>query len=821
MHIRALFTRKSARRALWAVLIVGAALLVALGVTTAWLYVRADETLLLDLKPRVVNDVTQLNPTQVARVEQPTTTEQIAQLLHRTSGPVSIGGARCSMGGQISEPGSLHLDMRRMNRVLEVNPDARLVTVQAGCTWRDVQDAIDPHGLSVKIMQTYSNFTVGGSLSVNAHGRYMGRGPLVQSVRALRLVLADGSIVTASPSENSELFFGAIGGYGGLGVIAEATLQLENNSKVVRHSQTMETADYPAYFKAQVRDDARVVFHNADLHPPDFATARAISWLETDEELTEPERLIPRDQQYDWMPLLINGVPSFPGGFALRKHVLEPLFYSQHVVTWRNHEASYDIAELEPQSRSETTFVLREYFVPAEQLAEFIPVMRDIFRAHDVQVVNVSVRHASGDPGTLLAWARGETFALVVYYEQGTRPEDIAEVAEWSRELVDAVLAVGGTYYLPYQNHATAEQFERAYPRAPEFFALKRRVDPTLRFQNSLFHDYGPSPRADLERKLQAANYERKPEGQSLLTIPEWYLVFNPAEYAEHLQQGNPSDDFPFFASVEEYMSLYKKVLAASDGVYPPNEEYQTMLRVIGVSTAVEYLVKGSYEASVGRLFRATRSGVPSREDVVIAQAHRAYSDLINERAWYEFGFWDWVSRIWSETRFWGEDFLRRSERKLAFTAEFTVKSLYAALIGWAAKSAYDAPSEQVHLLVRLPASGLGELAERVTLLGDLGEGRTLISVGRWGEFSRVVPRLTRAGVEILEIAGNDDIAVSALSAHPLDVPSSLGAQVLTSRVVSQPSLERSVWWVPVAQLGPFLDRLQGSGAQFEHLYDY
>ena len=50
----------------------------------------------------------------------------------------------------------------------------------------------------------------------------------------------------------------------------------------------------------------------------------------------------------------------------------------------------------------------------------------------------------------------------------------------WTRELIDAVLAVGGTYYLPYQPHATAEQFHRAYPRAKELFALKRKLDPRV-----------------------------------------------------------------------------------------------------------------------------------------------------------------------------------------------------------------------------------------------------------------------------------------------------------------------------------------------------
>ena len=66
--------------------------------------------------------------------------------------------------------------------------------------WCDIQRFVDPHGLAVKIMQTYANFTVGGSLSVNVHGRYVGLGPAdpVACARS-RLVLASGERVEATP----------------------------------------------------------------------------------------------------------------------------------------------------------------------------------------------------------------------------------------------------------------------------------------------------------------------------------------------------------------------------------------------------------------------------------------------------------------------------------------------------------------------------------------------------------------------------------------------------------------------------------------------
>src|SRR5690606_24608121 len=339
----------------------------------------------------------------------------------------------------------VHLDMRQMNKVVAFAPERREITVQAGMRWRELQEVIDPHDLSVQIMQTYANFTVGGSLSVNAHGRYMGRGPVVLSVRAIQVVLANGDVVVASPQQNSELFYGVIGGDGGLGVIIEATLGLDINEKVERSTHTFDTAEYGEFFRNEIRDNREIVFHNADLRPPDFSTGRAVSWSTTEAELTNTNRLIPRDEKYTWTPRIINNMADIPGGNLFRRWVVEPWLFGGKEVTWRNHEASYDIAELEPKDRKDVTYVLREYFVPVERFDDFVVKMRDVFLRHEVDVINVSVRHAYADPGTLLAWARGETFAFVVYYQQETTKEAIEKVGEWSRELVDEVLAVGGT----------------------------------------------------------------------------------------------------------------------------------------------------------------------------------------------------------------------------------------------------------------------------------------------------------------------------------------------------------------------------------------
>ena len=68
-----------------------------------------------------------------------------------------------------------------------------------------------------------------------------------------------------------------------------------------------------------------------------------------------------------------------------------------------------------------------------------------------------------------------------------------------TQEMIDAVLDAGGRYYLPYRLHATAAQFQRAYPQADQFFTLKRQYDPHELFQNEFYRKYGQQP-AEMHR---------------------------------------------------------------------------------------------------------------------------------------------------------------------------------------------------------------------------------------------------------------------------------------------------------------------------------
>jgi len=783
-------------------------------------WVAGDDDFDVRLHDYVVNDITELNPVPMADVVAPTSVDEIVAAVLGSSGPISIGGGRYSMGGQTAIDRGLQLDMRDFDDVVALDADAREITVQSGISWRELQEYIDPYDLSVKIMQTYANFSVGGSLSVNVHGRYIGHGPVISSVKAIQLVLADGSVVDASREQNPELFFAAIGGYGGIGVITEVTLDLAVNEKVGRQTKTMPVAEYAEYFATTIRDNKDVVFHNADMYPPDFEQVRDVSWYITDEDLTIEDRLIATDETYWLLPKAINFSNSSGFGKWTRKSVMDPLYYAFDRVAWRNWEASYDVRELGEGDRSEKTWVLQEYFIPVENFDRFVPKMRDIFAKHEVDVVNVSIRHALPDPDSYLSWARNEVFAFVIYHSQGTTAADRQQVGIWTREMIDAILSENGAYYLPYQPHATNDQFRAAYPNADQYFAVKQAVDPDNRFRNKLWEKYYPTKRAEVREYLDGLDGYMKGEEQTFLTVPEWYLVFNPNEYADFLASGNNPSSFPYWKSIDEYWTLYDRVNALTDGLYPENTEYQVMLWVIGVSTTAEFVAKGIYENTIGRLTRWTASA-DTPEDLLIQEAHAAYGELIYYEPWYVFPFASYAGKIWTDTPFFGKNFLRKLERKLMFSAEFAFKALYAKAIGFGSQATYGPSAGFATMHVAGDKARIAAVDPRVKVLQDFGDGHLAMTAPRWGGFTEVVPQLATAGAEFVEINGNDEIVFTTVEDADSDATPAFARLLFNSLVISPTGKKRSVYVVPVADLSHALNSLAAQDVQLEHIFDF
>ena len=196
------------------------------------------------------------------------------------------------------------------------------------------------------------------------------------------------------------------------------------------------------------------------------------------------------------------------------------------------------------------------------------------------------------------------------------------------------------------------------------------------------------TPTATQVATAEIPGYSR-PGSATYLTLPEWFIVYNTEEYTASIRNAPPSR-FPYFGSILDFWSYYRHVCDASCGAFPFDAGNHVMLVVIGSSFTVENALKGLYENIVGRVVEAI-SGHDTEEDVFAARTAEEYGRFMHTTPWYEFPFGEKLTGLWRQTHAWGKHPLRKWERRLALSTEYTTKAAYAWLIRATTKATYGA----------------------------------------------------------------------------------------------------------------------------------
>jgi FAD/FMN-containing dehydrogenase len=397
----------------------------------------------------------------------------------------NIGAARHSMGGHaIPKDGhAVTFDAP----AVEIDSAAMTYRVQAGTRWHQVIAALEPAGLSPKVMQSNADFGVASTYSVNAHGWPTAFGPMGSTVREVQMLLADGSLITASRSENPQIFAAAMGGYGLIGQITSLVVEAERNMALTPTFQMMPAEDFAGAFAQVVRSVPMAYGRLSIDRAGFFDQAMMISYAPVDEPIppvtgsgfmSKVARPIFRGQVgNEWVKRrrwwLETGPNVWLAGTASRSGLM-----GEPVVTLDDHDPA-------------RTDILHEYFVPPSAFGGFLQACRDIIPQSYQELLNVTLRWVEADTTSLLSYAPdGARIAAVMLFSQEMSRRAEADMAQMTEALIDAVIGLGGTYYLPYRPHARVDQVVAGYAQAPAFAALKRQLDPDLLFRNAFWDKY-------------------------------------------------------------------------------------------------------------------------------------------------------------------------------------------------------------------------------------------------------------------------------------------------------------------------------------------
>ena len=156
----------------------------------------------------------------------------------------------------------------------------------------------------------------------------------------------------------------------------------------------------------------------------------------------------------------------------------------------------------------------------------------------------------------------------------------------------------------------------------------------------------------------------------------------------------------------------------------------------------------------------------------------------------------------------------------MVLSAEYGVKSLYGQAIG-ALVGATGQDERTLRLVVSGGHAAVQAVDPRLTVREELDGGALLVDAPRYEQFTDLVRQLAHSDVAIEEIAGNDDIFITALVPVGSDPGAEAGQHLFTIGSDRHPGLERVGLSVKVRALQAAIRHLEAAGGSLEHVYDY
>lgn len=386
-------------------------------------------------------------------------------------------------GAAAQNSGGVVVDMTITNDpTLQLDESTGVVTVDAGLSLDDLLKFSVPRGWFVPVTPGTRFVTIGGMVASDVHGKnHHFDGSFGNHVLSLDVQVADGSVVTLSPTERPEWFWATVGGMGLTGIVRRATFRMLRIESALVEVETIRFPDLQSGLQLMMdeRDDTfRYSVAWIDISARGRNLGRGI--LTRGDHATAAQDA--RVEKLAYNPSVRLSVPPMIPNWLLNSltiRIFNELWYRKsprrpHVGLESIPKFFHPLDGVKKWNRvyGRRGFIQYQVIVPFAHTELIGEIVGEFSAARIGSFLAVLKRMGASNDAPMSFPTEGWT--LTVDIASGTRglPALLARLDE-------RVLAVGGRHYLAKDAHVTAQAVARGYPRFAEWKRVRRDMDPT------------------------------------------------------------------------------------------------------------------------------------------------------------------------------------------------------------------------------------------------------------------------------------------------------------------------------------------------------
>lgn len=381
----------------------------------------------------------------------------------------------------------------KLNHFLDWNEEDGILECEAGVSLEEIISVFGPKGWLPMICPGTKFVTIGGAIANDIHGKaHHIDGSFVNCVLSFTILLADGSVVDASRTENTDLFWGNFGGLGLLGVILKARIRLRKIETTYFKQKSMVIKGLDHMLEALEKYDHEYNYSVAwiDALAKGSRLGSGVLTLGNAAKLSElPEKL-------KTLPLITHKagklkVPFFLPSFALNGISVRLLnrviaFVQNSPKEFVHYEKFFfplDAINDWNKGYGKRGFIQYQFVIPEENgKKNLTEILEMIAGSGCTPFLNVFKRMGEGQ-GILSFPFKGYTLAIDFPMTK--------ELRSFTPKLDAKVLSAGGRLYLGKDALLHESTFKAMYPQHEEWLAIKRKYDPGNRFSSNISRRLG------------------------------------------------------------------------------------------------------------------------------------------------------------------------------------------------------------------------------------------------------------------------------------------------------------------------------------------